>query len=201
MTEHNRRARKKESTRRNIVATAVELFEKRSFADVTMEQIAAQCDITKATLYKYFPVKESILVAQWQEVVRDSKEKIKKIIADNSDSKTRLQALMLHSMKQIMKHRDLYRVYISYRLQHLYNPELVDRIRSGIAEDIIDIIHIGQTEGEIRNDLPVEILVGNFELLHVMQSITWLYQPNNFSATKSSKMLLELFFNGAKANP
>ena len=94
----NLRERKKAQKRIEIIRKAVALFGKTSFTDVTMEQIAAECDITKATLYKYFPVKESILVAQWQELIKNNKSKFQKIITDYADTQSRLQALMTFSM-------------------------------------------------------------------------------------------------------
>ena len=196
----NLRERKKTLKRMEIIQKTVELFEKSSFDAVTMENIAKECDITKATLYKYFPVKESILVAQWQELIKQNKVKIENIATANKTTESRLQALMSLSMRQIMKHRDLYQIYISYRLQYLHDYELTKNLRSGIGEAIYEIIRLGQQEGEIRSDIPIEALIGNFEMLHVMQSMMWLWNPKGFSAPNSSKMLVDLFLHGAQIN-
>lgn len=52
-----------ESTRTRIVATAVELFDVHGYDDTTMEQVAAAAGIGIATLYRYFPSKDLILLA------------------------------------------------------------------------------------------------------------------------------------------
>ena len=64
MTNHsldNRTERKKKDSRRKIIGVAMDLFKKQGFDATTMEQIADEADIARATLYSYFPVKEAIL--------------------------------------------------------------------------------------------------------------------------------------------
>ncbi|MFV1983975.1 MAG: TetR/AcrR family transcriptional regulator [Thiohalomonadales bacterium] len=56
----------KERTKRKIVKTAVELFSENSYNKVTMRTIARTAEIGDATIYKYFPTKEKILVAYYE---------------------------------------------------------------------------------------------------------------------------------------
>ena len=65
----SRRERKKEALRLQIVQTAMALFRAQGFAQTRMEKIADESDIAKATLYKYFPVKEAIIAAYWKDKV------------------------------------------------------------------------------------------------------------------------------------
>src|SRR5262245_34052056 len=58
----SRRARKKASTRAQIVAAAIRLFSERGIDVVTVDQIAA-ADVGKGTIYNYFQTKEDIIVA------------------------------------------------------------------------------------------------------------------------------------------
>ena len=61
MTPPTRRDRKRQQTLDHIARTGYALFQAYGFDAVTMEQIAAEADIAKGTLYKYFPVKEAVL--------------------------------------------------------------------------------------------------------------------------------------------
>ncbi|MGW3271117.1 TetR/AcrR family transcriptional regulator [Streptomyces kronopolitis] len=54
------RERKKEETRRRIAATAWRLFAERGFEAVTVNEIAEAAQVAKATLFSYFPTKESL---------------------------------------------------------------------------------------------------------------------------------------------
>jgi len=54
------RERKKAQTRRRIAQTALRLFTERGFEAVTVNEIAEAAEVAKATLFAYFPSKESL---------------------------------------------------------------------------------------------------------------------------------------------
>ncbi|MBF9067052.1 TetR family transcriptional regulator [Streptacidiphilus fuscans] len=54
------RERKKEQTRQRIAAVALRLFVERGFDAVTVNEIAEAAEVAKATLFAYFPTKESL---------------------------------------------------------------------------------------------------------------------------------------------
>jgi AcrR family transcriptional regulator len=54
------RARKKRQTRAAIAAAAMELFKARGFDAVTIADIAAAADVSRKTIFNYFPAKEDL---------------------------------------------------------------------------------------------------------------------------------------------
>ncbi|GAA4181908.1 helix-turn-helix domain-containing protein [Gryllotalpicola koreensis] len=58
------RERKAERTRGAIREAALRLFEKQGFEQTTMEQIAEVAEVGVATLYRYFPTKDQVLLGQ-----------------------------------------------------------------------------------------------------------------------------------------
>src|SRR5262249_50895212 len=54
------RARKKERTRRLIRDTAVRLFMKRGFDQVTVAEIAREAEVSEATVFNYFPTRKDL---------------------------------------------------------------------------------------------------------------------------------------------
>jgi len=56
------RDRKKDRNRRLVHATALRLFTERGYDHVTVEDVAEACDLSRATIFRYFPTKEHLVV-------------------------------------------------------------------------------------------------------------------------------------------
>ncbi|MDF3301429.1 TetR family transcriptional regulator [Streptomyces tropicalis] len=84
------RERKKERTRRLIASVALELFAERGFDAVTVNEIADAADVAKATLFAYFPTKESLVL---DGVAGDD---LAGIVAGRPSGTTCLEALRAH---------------------------------------------------------------------------------------------------------
>ena len=65
-SELGRRERKKEQTRQLIAEAALRLFRERGFDAVTVAQVARAADVSEATVFNYFPTKESLFYAQME---------------------------------------------------------------------------------------------------------------------------------------
>jgi AcrR family transcriptional regulator len=61
------RERKKAQVRATILREALRLFRTNGFGATTVETIAAACDISPASVYRYFPTKEDIVFADAEE--------------------------------------------------------------------------------------------------------------------------------------
>ena len=61
-----------DATRRQIVASAVDLMTRQGFDGTTMKDIARAAGIGDATIYKYFPTKDRIVLGYLDEVVHTS---------------------------------------------------------------------------------------------------------------------------------
>jgi len=57
------RERKRLAAMRTIQEKALDLFDERGFAAVTIEEIAAACDVSPSSVYRYFGTKEGLIVS------------------------------------------------------------------------------------------------------------------------------------------
>ncbi|HET7357212.1 MAG TPA: TetR family transcriptional regulator [Nocardioidaceae bacterium] len=74
------RERKKLATRRHIAEVAKELFTARGFDDVTVAEVASAADVSKMTVFNYFPRKEDLFLDRHADQVRD----IEQLLADRA---------------------------------------------------------------------------------------------------------------------
>lgn len=83
-----------EKTRRHIIRTAVDLITLQGYDDTTMKQLAREAGIGDATIYKYFPAKERILLDYFELNIADALKQLD----DTSD----LEQYTLHEQLQLL---------------------------------------------------------------------------------------------------
>ncbi|MGC0314769.1 TetR/AcrR family transcriptional regulator [Kitasatospora acidiphila] len=86
------RARKKARTRDAIADTAVSLFLEHGFDRVSVNDIAAAAEISKPTLFRYFPTKEDLVLHRFA----DHQGEAARVVRDRSSGTTPVTALHRH---------------------------------------------------------------------------------------------------------
>jgi len=94
---------KGEQTRRQIFASALDLFRERGFDATTMQDIATHADVAKSAAYYYFPSKEAIVKAYYETVQAEQEALCRAAFADSTDLRARLDVAM-HSKFDLAKH-------------------------------------------------------------------------------------------------
>jgi AcrR family transcriptional regulator len=197
VTEMNRRERRKEETRRKIIEVARRLFAEQGFDGTSMEQIAEETDIAKATLYSYFPVKEAIISAYMQSQVREFEPELQRFLRDLPDTRARLAAMADLASESAKRHRDILLIYYFYRFKTLQDAIKDPGQRSGLEDILAKIIQAGQESGEIRKDMFSEVLARHLEFMQCLTIIGWLLDPANCPLPESLYKAHDLFLNGA----
>lgn len=78
------RERKKQRTRETIVTVALELFAEHGYQQTTVADIAEAAEVSKGTVFAYFPTKEDIVFADTAPVCDDLLHQLRERPADRS---------------------------------------------------------------------------------------------------------------------
>lgn len=199
----NRHERKKEETRQKVIDTAMKLFYQQGFDATTLEQIAEEADIARKTLYNHFPVKEDIIVEHLNRFVWKRAPEIDRLIQEHTDARSRIVAVLnrlIEWTEQLMT-KEIFRIYISYLMQNVLTASYDEIHKSGAQNFMGKIIKLGQESGEIRRDLPIEILASQADNIRISAGLRFLMDPEKFAAQGFITKSVELFLNGALAAP
>jgi AcrR family transcriptional regulator len=126
-----------EETRDRILAAALALFRRRGYAQTTMREIAAEAEVALGGAYHYFPSKEALVLAYYEETQRRSAESASRAFAESSDPRVRLGAVFHARLDVLAKDRKL----MSGLFQSIADPAASTSIFSdatdGVREDSI----------------------------------------------------------------
>src|SRR5215471_19554926 len=85
---------KSDATRNRILESALDLFRVQGFDDTTMRQIASKAEVAGGAAYYYFPSKDAIVLAFYDQAQKEMEPLIKEALASSRDLRQRLQALI-----------------------------------------------------------------------------------------------------------
>jgi AcrR family transcriptional regulator len=105
---------KGEQTRKQIFASALELFRERGFDATTMQDIATHADVAKSAAYYYFPSKEAIVKAYYETVQSEQEALCQVAFAENTNLRARLDVAMCSKFDLARHDRKLLGVVFRY---------------------------------------------------------------------------------------
>ena len=195
----NRRERKKEETKENIISSAVTLFREKGFQETSMEGISEKADVSKGTLYNYFQDKESILVAYFQTYIKIHGPEFKTSIKNIKGIEKRLKFLLDFASQILENNKDLATFYLKFRMQSFLESNPFDNPqRSGLENLVFGIMKEAQENKEIRDDIPALILARSFQFIIRSYLISNIYTQEPLDMKTMKEQLVGLFLNGAK---
>ncbi|MGS1107325.1 TetR/AcrR family transcriptional regulator [Achromobacter anxifer] len=196
--EAGRRERKRLQTLDHLAQTAWRLFETLGYDAVTMEQIAAQADVSKGTLYNHFPVKEALLAHRFHGELAASVRELQPALRALPTLARRLTRILHASAHWSESHRAYLGPYLRYRLSTL-QPGARDDARyprSGMQALYTALIEEAQAAGQARTDLAAAQLAHQLQFLYLGALLRWLDQPRA-SLKSEFDAAISLFVRGA----
>lgn len=185
--------------KKSIVAAADELFQAHGFAAVTMEQIAAVADVSKRTLYKYFPAKEAVLAHLLEvELARDLAGLGERIDA-NAAFRDNVWAVLSESAAWCARHPDYLLPYIRYKFLS-FDPNAGTHAADDgdMLQAWAALIAMAQQRGELDPARPALELAFYFHYLYLGALMRWLTDPR-LDLQHEFATVVRLFVDGARA--
>lgn len=192
--EPGRRERKLQQQRDHLADTAWALFEAEGFETVTMERIAELADVSKVTLYRYFPVKEALLRHRFHRELWQAWPALQQELAAFPAGRARLFHFLERHAAWCESRRSFLLPYVLFRMSDVLRPE-AGRERSGMDRLIGEIIAQGQTAGAFRSDIVAPILTTHFQFAHLAVMLRWLTM-DGLSLMAELGQMLDLFCHG-----
>lgn len=135
MPKKSRKEREREQRKKEILDSAEKLFFKSGYDDVSMNDIANDVELNKATLYLYFGNKEELFFAT---VLRGAQIMISLIKEEISNSKTGVETILtfVNAYNQfVLSYPDYYRIYTYFQsgrfdLDEIVNKSYLEEINS-----------------------------------------------------------------------
>ena len=151
----SRRERKKQETRDRILSVAHEMLIAKGFEGTTLEQVAEEADVSKATFYNYFQNKDALLRAIAEIEIAAVGEQMA-----GEPGLPKSPLAMIHRSLEVMFSQES--IAISVVRQVILNAvgrgEEMPAPITELSNMLVDLVRQAQEQGELRIDLNPERL-------------------------------------------
>ncbi len=193
-----RREQKKKLSRKAILDAAVQEFRQRGFRDTSIANIMNRAGLGVGTFYNYFETKEEVLMCLLGRLVDEVDRALETGREEKCSSLELLETGCMVTASFLDQNRFVLPLFLTAS-DHAAMPEdegKSGKMRSPGFKPVFEVILLqGQEAGEIRKDVPAELIA---EMFHSI------YQAASFSKLKISfqenvRMKIRLLLDGIRA--
>jgi AcrR family transcriptional regulator len=194
----SRRARKKERTRREIYAAAMELFLGRGFDAVTIDDICRAADVARGTFFLHFPTKDALLTEYGTEVTAELAERLRE---HRGGAASALRLALDFLAERATRHAPL--VGLMVREAMTRPPLLANTAEQGrdLVQLLAGVVSGGQRAGELRRRtdpaLAAAVIVASY--LGIVGE--WARREEKFDLREAVEQALDIVLGGLTAAP
>src|SRR5580698_7345827 len=189
----SRRERKKGRTRVEIYNAAMNLFLRRGFDSVTIEDICDSADVARATFFLHFPAKEALLI----EYGERANDELAAAIAEFRGSATATIRMALKMLaERAVRHTDVVRLVMS---EMLARPRVLsehDEKAAGLVDLLAGIIRRGQKSGEFRRRTEPTVAALTACAAFFALIYTWVRRDGKIDIEGAVAATLDIILNG-----
>lgn len=182
---------KKNINRQKILSAAITQFKTRGFANTSVADIMENSKLGVGTFYNYFNSKEEVLMSIVRELFTEVEDRVKFMAQKNFSSLELLEFCAMNTARLVDENRFILPLMAS-AVKHSDKPEQLPKNLSPVFKRIFEeIIERGQNLGEIRNDIPKNLISEMFHSIYQAAAFSKLQIPFQENIRLKIKILLD----------
>jgi AcrR family transcriptional regulator len=158
----NRRERHSLERRERLFRAALDLFARQGFDQTTVEDITNAADLGKGTFFNYFPSKEHILLAFGEMQLGKLQAAFEEMRKSSVPVPTFLRSLGPRMTQEPIRNPAIIRLLLQAFLTNTTVRGPMLELQRRVTAIHTELMRIGQERGEIRDDMPPEVLAHVF---------------------------------------
>ena len=185
---------------RKIIAAATKVFAKNGFYKAKVSEIAKEAGIADGTIYIYFKHKDDILIALFEEKMKEVLDNMKKQISLESDPLKKIERFALLHLKLIEDNKDMAEIIqVELRQSSKFMKNYQNKKFAQYLDLIGDIIQEGKEKGLISQDIiPGIAKRAFFGALDEMSRFWVLSKRRKYDVETTARQISSYFINGIK---
>lgn len=189
----SRRERKKIQSRNAILDAAVKEFSCKGFRDTSVADIMKAADLGIGTFYNYFTSKEEILMSLLGRLSKDVVAALDELKAANRPALELLLTGSRITAKFLDENRYVLPLFLSASEDSSLPEGMAGKIRMAprFKPVFTDIIRQGQERGELREDVPPELVAEMFHSVYQAASFSKLRLSFQENVALKTRILLD----------
>jgi AcrR family transcriptional regulator len=196
-----RREREKLVQRQEMLAAALDLFSRKGYPNVSMQEIAEKAEFAIGTLYKFFKSKEDLYRALVREQARIFHDELSRAIGEPEDEVEKLRNFVKAKGEVFRANAAMIRIYFSetqgarHNVLAGFDSETRD-LHESFMKSLASIFESGMQRGRLRRIADPYYLAVALENMTNGFLFLWLYDPGRYPDLEDPDTMLNILFKG-----
>ena len=192
--EAHRRSKRSQATRSTIIAAGAAVFARTRYETASLDDIAAEADVTKGTIYYHFDSKESLYTAVLTSYLADATGRLQAIADSGLPPRPMIERVIRHLVEDTL---DRSKSFSQYQFIVDAGPTLQSSVREAqraYEQTLTGIIEQGQAAGEVMAGNPkvlAFLLIGS-----IGRTARWYNPEGTLPPTGLADLVTHLLLHG-----
>ncbi len=196
-----RREREKLRQRREMLATALDLFSQKGYHNVSMQEIAEKAEFAIGTLYKFFQSKEDLYRTMVLERCDDFEEAFRRAMAQSDDEVEKLRHYVRFRSERFRNNLPFVRLFLAESRGISFNLKagLDDEVRRryyDILQRLAAVFASGIENKRFKKIAEPYYLAVALDSAIDASLLLWLDAPERHPFPEEPEAILDIFFKG-----